>query len=328
MYTFALLAILASSVVANPVPQAVTSDIAPAATAPAGCSASAPGTYVITIANASSPAKREVAQERSLEPRVLSCGSDGTLVITIANGQLHDAKGRTGYVASNYQFQFDGPPQAGAIYTGGFSICGNNSLALGSSAVFYQCLSGTFYNLYDQSTGAQCSPAYIQMNACVGASGFSSVPAATSTVFSVGSTISSTTAVVTPTSISSVAAASTTAAVVTSAITTAFPGGPIVSASNATTSAITTAVPGGPIVSNTTFIPSSASTTASATGSSSPANSTVPTVTTAPLSSGSTTATATASTFTSGAGDGLAAGKQFVSLAAGFAMLYNIISFA
>ena len=68
MYTFALLAILASSVVANPVPQAVTSDIAPAATAPAGCSASAPGTYVITIANASSPAKREVAQERSLEP--------------------------------------------------------------------------------------------------------------------------------------------------------------------------------------------------------------------------------------------------------------------
>jgi hypothetical protein len=54
------------------------------------------------------------------------------------------------YIAANYQFQFDAPPQAGAIYTTGFSLCSNNSLALGGSAIFYQCLSGSFYNLYDR----------------------------------------------------------------------------------------------------------------------------------------------------------------------------------
>jgi hypothetical protein len=52
--------------------------------------------------------------------------------------------------------------QAGAIYTSGFSLCGNGSLALGGSAVFYQCLSGDFYNLYDRHWAAQCSPIYIE----------------------------------------------------------------------------------------------------------------------------------------------------------------------
>lgn len=40
-------------------------------------------------------------------------------------------------------------------------MCGNHSLALGSYTVFYQCLSGTFYNLYDESVGGQCSPVNI-----------------------------------------------------------------------------------------------------------------------------------------------------------------------
>merc|ERR1712093_886338 len=49
------------------------------------------------------------------------------------------------------------------IYTSGFSVCSNGTLAIGDSAIFYQCLSGTFYNLYDESTGAQCSPIYINI---------------------------------------------------------------------------------------------------------------------------------------------------------------------
>lgn len=89
---------------------------------------------------------------------MVACDQEGELAITLDNGILKDAKGRTGYIASNYQFQFDGPPQAGAIYTAGFSICANQSLALGGSNVFYQCLSGSFYNLYDRKWAAQCYP--------------------------------------------------------------------------------------------------------------------------------------------------------------------------
>lgn len=75
---------------------------------------------------------------------------------------MKDAKGRTGYIAANYQFQFDGPPQTGAIFTAGWSVCGNSSLSLGSDSIFYQCLSGNFYNLYNEDWAPQCSPIYIQ----------------------------------------------------------------------------------------------------------------------------------------------------------------------
>lgn len=77
---------------------------------------------------------------------------------------MTDSKSRIGSIVANYQFQFDGPPaQAGAIYTAGFSACSNGSLAIGGSAVFYQCLSGDFYNLYDRSWAAQCSPVEIMI---------------------------------------------------------------------------------------------------------------------------------------------------------------------
>lgn len=88
--------------------------------------------------------------------------------MTLNNGVLKDAQDRTGYIASNFQFQFDGPPQAGAIYTAGFSTCGNGSLALGSSTVFYRCLSGSFYNLYDRHWAAQCEPIEIVVLPCDG----------------------------------------------------------------------------------------------------------------------------------------------------------------
>ncbi|CCE61364.1 hypothetical protein TPHA_0A02830 [Tetrapisispora phaffii CBS 4417] len=93
----------------------------------------------------------------------VSCKTDGTLALTIKKGELTDSKGRIGSIVANRQFQFDGPPpQAGAIYAAGWSITPEGNLALGDSDVFYQCLSGNFYNLYDESIGAQCSPVKLQ----------------------------------------------------------------------------------------------------------------------------------------------------------------------
>ena len=100
--------------------------------------------------------------------------------MSLANSQLLDAQGRTGYIAANYQFQFDKPAQTGAIYTSGFSVCTNSSatrgdssvklLALGGTTTFYQCLSGSFYNLYDRSWAPQCSEVAIQVLPCSGSS--------------------------------------------------------------------------------------------------------------------------------------------------------------
>ena len=85
------------------------------------------------------------------------------LEITLKDGVLLDSQDRTGYIAANHQFQFDGPAQTGAIYTAGWSACANGSLALGGEATFHQCLSGDFYNLYDESTGEQCNEVTIQI---------------------------------------------------------------------------------------------------------------------------------------------------------------------
>lgn len=88
----------------------------------------------------------------------VSCKTDGTLQLTLHKGILTDEKGRIGSIVANRQFQFDGPPpQAGAIYAAGWSITEDGYLALGDSDIFYQCLSGNFYNLYDESIGGQCS---------------------------------------------------------------------------------------------------------------------------------------------------------------------------
>lgn len=76
--------------------------------------------------------------------------------MTLTDGITYDALMRTGYIASNYQFQFDAPPQANALVTSGFAVCENNILALGDSQTFYRCLSGTFYNLYTENWAPQC----------------------------------------------------------------------------------------------------------------------------------------------------------------------------
>ena len=114
----------------------------------------APGTSTTSAAAAASSSS-------SANSVMVACATNGTLELTLDDGILHDSVGRTGYIASNYQFQFDNPPQAGAIYTAGFSVCSNGSLALGGSNVFYQCLSGGFYNLYNENWAAQCSPVTI-----------------------------------------------------------------------------------------------------------------------------------------------------------------------
>ncbi|CAI6566957.1 AIS_HP2_G0026660.mRNA.1.CDS.1 [Saccharomyces cerevisiae] len=128
------------------------------------------GQVQVTISSASSSS---VLSKSKLEPtkkpnnenviKVQACKSSGTLAITLQGGVLIDSNGRIGSIVANRQFQFDGPPpQAGAIYAGGWSITKHGTLAIGDNDVFYQCLSGTFYNLYDQSIGGQCNPVHLQ----------------------------------------------------------------------------------------------------------------------------------------------------------------------
>ncbi len=84
--------------------------------------------------------------------------------MTLKDGVLTDARGRIGSIVANRQFQFDGPPpQAGAIYAAGWSITQEGNLAIGDEDVFFQCLSGEFYNLYDEHIGSQCEPIYLQV---------------------------------------------------------------------------------------------------------------------------------------------------------------------
>lgn len=91
-HAFGLLALAASTLAA---PQAVTAVIDPPTPAPSGCASSYSSTFEITVVNVTSSAK--VKRD--------------ALTLTLASGTLKDAAGRTGYVASNYKFQFDGPPQ-------------------------------------------------------------------------------------------------------------------------------------------------------------------------------------------------------------------------
>ncbi|OAQ74202.1 covalently-linked cell wall protein [Pochonia chlamydosporia 170] len=130
-----------------------------AAAPPAGCSTSRDGKFQVSIYSLGNA-------KRDLEKR--ACEGEGTLVMTLNNGVLKDSHDRTGYIASNYQFQFDAPPQHNAIKSSGFSVCQNGSLALDGSTVFYRCLSGNFYNLYDRHWAAQCSPIEIVATSCTG----------------------------------------------------------------------------------------------------------------------------------------------------------------
>ncbi|KAI0453019.1 hypothetical protein F5B21DRAFT_515687 [Xylaria acuta] len=140
--------------VAMAAPQGVTDALTPTGAPPAGCTGTFDGNFEITVA-------KVTKEKRSIPEKRAECGSEGTLVVSLKDGSAFDAQGRTGYIASNYQFQFDAPAQAGAIFNSGFSVCEDNIMALGSSKTFYQCRSGSFYNLYDRTWAAQCEPVSI-----------------------------------------------------------------------------------------------------------------------------------------------------------------------
>lgn len=128
-------------------------------------------TLATTTARTTSGGSTNAAGYAMIPSAPQACRSNGVLEIKLNNGVLTDSQNRIGYIASNSQFQFDGPPQAGAIYTAGWSLCSNGSLALGGSTTFYQCLSGNFYNLYYRNVlnAGQCTPIQIeavQLNTC------------------------------------------------------------------------------------------------------------------------------------------------------------------
>ncbi|KAI1437087.1 hypothetical protein GGR50DRAFT_139925 [Xylaria sp. CBS 124048] len=145
---------------------------------PAGCAKSASGKFEISVTKVAEKKKipkvrtprAEVAGKKSkMTTRMqgtVSCDTDNGLVVTFKDGHIFDAKGRAGYIASNYQLQFDSPAQSGALVTSGFSLCEDSTLALGSSKTFYQCRSGSIFNLYDRTWASQCEPAFIVAIPC------------------------------------------------------------------------------------------------------------------------------------------------------------------
>lgn len=215
-YAVALLALGASTAVAQ------------LSSSPPGCQSSFSGTFSFQTANITTGAKMARGLDevlgRPVARRQVSCG--GSVTLTLKDGNLLDSKGRIGYIASNHQFQFDAPVQAGAITQGGFSVCGNGSLALGTNTVFYNCLSGTFDNIYDDKEAAQCYPVTIDTFPCVATGSIATAatsqisPAGESTDSQVSTTSSASSAV----SVSATTtAAATSAPAATSVAATPFP---------------------------------------------------------------------------------------------------------
>ncbi|KAL8657443.1 MAG: hypothetical protein Q9226_001915 [Calogaya cf. arnoldii] len=150
---------------------------------PPGCQSDFDGTFVIkpVLVNAE---EAQVGNEAKMFKRQQTvrtiCGS--TPIVTLEGGILKDQAGRTGNIVANTQFQFDSPLQENALFTSGFSVCENNTLAYPGSAIFYQCLSGNpndpenrdalFNNLYTQPQGPtggeadQCDQIYIEVLGC------------------------------------------------------------------------------------------------------------------------------------------------------------------
>lgn len=165
---------------------------------------------------------------------------------TLKGGILTDQCERTGEIVANAQFQYDLHLQNNALNTGGFSVCSNGTLAVAGSAVFYHCLSGSFYNLYDSSLGAQCSPVFLQVIGCTPPSDAGSdCPAGTPSSATSSTSSSSTSSVSVSSSTSSVSITSTTsstpAAVAAAVVTVSMPY-TYSSSSNATVSATATGV--------------------------------------------------------------------------------------
>ena len=247
---------------ATAVAQAVSEGIAPSAAAPSGCKPNFSGNFTLNTASIVNTQKNEVSEvcNLSLCPSIyifVDADSfvqlqvvDSAVTVTLKNGILHDSLGRTGDIVANHQFQFDGPPQAGSIYTGGWSVCANDSLALGGSAIFYKCASGNFYNLYDISIGDQCIPCYIVIAPATQASPTTSSPVAASgsvnsnshrksTMGSTASSASGTISVIS--SISASALVSANNAITTGVLSSGFATAAITTSSSSVSGAATAA---------------------------------------------------------------------------------------
>lgn len=221
------------------VAQAVSEGIAPSAAAPSGCQPNFSGNFTLNTASIANTQKNEVSEV-----------VDSAVTVTLKNGILHDSLGRTGDIVANHQFQFDGPPQAGSIYTGGWSVCANDSLVLGGSAIFYKCASGNFYNLYDISIGDQCIPCYIVIALVTQVSPTTSSPVTASgsvnsnshrksTMGSTASSVSGTISVIS--SISASALVSANSAINTGVLSSGFATAAITTSSSSVSGAATAA---------------------------------------------------------------------------------------
>ncbi|KAL2264588.1 hypothetical protein VTJ83DRAFT_7098 [Remersonia thermophila] len=140
--------------------QGVTDKIAPPGNHPIGCEGFKPYKFMITTVPAHMAKRALSIQKRD------TCAGNGNLVLNLTDGVLTDALDRKGYISMSYQFQFDNPPQSGALFTAGFTACPNDTLALGPTTVFWQCASGTFWNLYDRWSAPQCEPVHIVILPC------------------------------------------------------------------------------------------------------------------------------------------------------------------
>ncbi|KAL5407296.1 hypothetical protein PMIN03_007278 [Paraphaeosphaeria minitans] len=208
--------------------QAVEIGIEPSSSAPQGCDRSPKGNFTIGYIPASAATKRDTA----------AADANGSLYLTLVDGVLKDGFNRIGSVVANHQLQFDGPPQAGAIYTGGFSICRNASLAIGGTTRWWNCLSGDFNNLYDESIGAQCTEIRIVASFVDDAASSSSSAAASSTADSSSVVTSVTSANGTSSTItSSVASSGTLSAIPLTSINGTKPSGSVSRVSTATPTA-------------------------------------------------------------------------------------------
>lgn len=139
--------------------------------------------------------------------------------------------------------------QNNALNTGGFSICSNGTLAIAGSAIFYHCLSGNFYNLYDETLGAQCQQVYIEIIPCTApADASASCPSSTSSSSTSSTSTPVPVATLAASTPSSPAAAVTSAAVIPAAVQPAAAAAYVVSmpyvqpSSNTSASATGTAV--------------------------------------------------------------------------------------
>lgn len=157
---------------ASPAP-APAPDPAPAAPAPADPK---------PAARAPAPASPNQVQPRGdqslvrasllLQRQFRQCDAQGVVLHFDGTGLLRDQLNRIGYIADNFQFQFDLPVQAGGYGERDFSEYKDPQtkdvfLTWRGSPDFYKCRSGSFENLYSQSIAPHCEVTRIMIFDCV-----------------------------------------------------------------------------------------------------------------------------------------------------------------